>query len=121
MGANATLIQSAYDAFGRGDIPAVIAMLDGNVEWTSPSILPQGGEYSGPAQVGKFFETIGASWETLGLTVESVEEAGSNVIGIARGAGTLKDGTPKSYNLVHVFEVENGKIRRMREYVSDAG
>ena len=117
---NAKLIEQAYDAFGRGDIPAVIAMLDDNVEWTSPSLLPQGGEYSGPAEVGKFFEKIGAWWETLGLTIESVEEAGPNVVGIARGEGTLKNGEKLGYNLVHVFGVANGKIRSMREYVSDA-
>jgi hypothetical protein len=118
MGANTKLIQDAYAAFGRGDIAAVIAMLDENVEWTSPRTLPHGGEFSGPAQVGKFFEGIGAAWDSLALDIESVNEAGGNVIGVLRADGKLKNGEARSYGAAHVFEVGNGKIRRFREYVS---
>jgi ketosteroid isomerase-like protein len=118
MSANSKIVQDAYAAFGRGDIAAVIALLDENVEWTSPRVLPHGGEFSGPAQVGKFFEGIGAAWKTLDLDVESVDEAGANVIGVMRADGTLTGGETRSYAAVHLFEVRNGKIRRFREYVN---
>ena len=117
MGANAKVVHDAYAAFGRGDIGAVIGALDEYVEWTSPRALPHGGEFSGPAEVGRFFEAIGAEWQALPLTVESVDEAGSNVIGVVRADGTRTDCTPQSYGAVHVFEIANGKIRRFREYV----
>ena len=120
MGANAKLVNDAYAAFGRGDIAAVIAMLDDNVEWTSPGTLPHGGEFSGPAQVGKFFEGIGAAWDSLVLDIESVDEAGAKVIGILRASGKRKSGQAESYGAVHVFEIGNGKIRRFREYVDIA-
>ena len=80
MGANAKLIQQAYDAFGRGDIATVIGMLDENVEWTSAANLPHGGEFSGPAEVGKFFEGIGANWDTLVLDIESVSDLGTSSV-----------------------------------------
>ena len=118
MGANAKLIQQAYDAFGRGDVGEVIAMLDANVEWVSPRALPHGGEFSGPAQVGKFFEGIGAAWDSLELDIESVDEAGNNVFAILRADGTLKGGEARSYAAAHVFEVRNGKIVHWREYVN---
>jgi ketosteroid isomerase-like protein len=117
MGANAKIARDAYAAFGRGDIAAVIAMLDEKVEWTSPRTLPHGGEFSGPAQVGKFFEGIGAAWDSLALDVESVDDAGSNVIGVLRADGKRKNGDAESYGAVHVFDIAGGKIRRFREYV----
>ena len=40
MGENSAVIRSAYDAFGRGDIGAVIDLLDDAVDWTSPATLP---------------------------------------------------------------------------------
>ena len=117
MGANAKQVQQAYDAFAKGDIATVIAMLDENVDWTSPRTLPHGGEFSGPAQVGKFFEGIGAAWASLTLDIESVDEAGTNVVGVLRANGTLKNGEARSYGAAHVFEIKNGKITRWREFV----
>ena len=72
MGANAKLVRDAYAAFGRGDITSVIAMLDENVSWTSPRTLPHGGEFSGPGQVGKFFEGLGAAWDSYAVLAPQV-------------------------------------------------
>ena len=119
MGANAQVVETAYAAFGRGDIPALLALLSNDVEWTSPRSLPHGGEFSGPAQVGKFFEGIGVAWDALTLDIESVDEAGTNVVGVLRANGTLKNGEARSYGAAHLFEIKNGKITRFREYVSD--
>ena len=56
MGQNTKVVQQAYDAFGRGDIAGLLALLDDAVEWSSPKTLPHGGDFRGPAGVGKFFE-----------------------------------------------------------------
>ena len=117
MGANAKQVRQAYDAFAQGDIATVIAMVDEHVDWISPRALPHGGEFSGPGQVGKFFEGIGAAWESLTLDIESVDEAGTNVVGVLRANGTLKNGEARSYGAVHLFEIKNGKITRWREFV----
>jgi ketosteroid isomerase-like protein len=29
-------LQGAYEAFNRGDIPAVLAVMDANIEWNEP-------------------------------------------------------------------------------------
>ena len=118
MGANAKLVQQAYDAFGRGDIATVIGLLDTNVEWTSPTALPHGGEFAGPAGVGKFFEGLGANWDALDLDIESVDEVGKHsVVGVLHADGKRKDGTLQNYGAVHIFDVSNGKITRFREFV----
>ena len=117
MGANARLIQEAYSAFGRGDIPGVLEKLADDVEWSSPTTLPQGGRFDGKAAVVTFFEGVGAAWDPLVLAVESVGELGAElVVGVVRADGTRRGGGPSGYGAVHVFTVRDGKITRFREY-----
>ena len=121
MGKSTPVVEAAYAAFGRGDIGAVLALLDDDVEWTSPRTLPHGGEFRGPDGVGKFFEGLGAAWESLTLAVESVDEAGGNVVGIVHADGKRHGGKAASYGAAHVFRVENGRITNFREFVDSAG
>lgn len=122
MGANQGVIEAAYAAFARGDIPAVIDLLDDNVHWSSPATLPHGGHFDGKAGVGSFFQAIGGAWSELTLDVESVSEAGADlVIGVVRADGTLRDGGPSGYGATHVFTVQAGKVVRFREYVDIDG
>jgi ketosteroid isomerase-like protein len=117
MGTNAALVQRAYDAFGRGDIAAVLGLLDDAVEWSSPATLPQGGQFHGKGGVGEFFQGVGGAWSVLGLDIESVSEAGNGlVIGVLRASGTRQDGTPGGYGATHVFTVRDDRIVRFREY-----
>jgi ketosteroid isomerase-like protein len=117
MGANADVIEQAYAAFGRGDIPAVLALLDPRVEWSSPRTLPHGGEFHTPAEVQRFFASIGASWEQLTLDVDRVDEVGDLVVGVVRADGIRRNGKPESYGAVHVFRVRDGKVESFHEYV----
>ena len=117
MGANAKVVEQAYSAFGKGDIPGLLALIDDDVTWTSPRTLPQGGEYKGKAEVVKFFENIGAAWDGLSIDVECVGEIGSEiVVGVVRLDGKLRAGKPSGYGSSHVFNVRNGKITGFREY-----
>jgi ketosteroid isomerase-like protein len=117
MATNAAVVQTAYDAFGRGDIPAVIDLLADDVEWSSPKSLPHGGHFTGKAGVGAFFHGIGANWEMLALEVESVSEAGDDlVLGLVRAEGKRTDGSASGYGATHVFTVRGGRVVRFREY-----
>jgi ketosteroid isomerase-like protein len=118
MGANAKLVQSAYAAFGKGDIAAVLDMLSDDVEWSSPATLPHGGKFHGPSEVGGFFKSIGANWTALPLDIESVSEAGGDlVVAVLRADGTRSNGARQSYGAAHAFTIRNGKVTRFREYV----
>jgi ketosteroid isomerase-like protein len=117
VGADVKLIKQMYEAFGRGDIPAVLDSLAEDVEWSAPGTLPQGGQFRGSSGAMQFFEGVGAAWETLGLDVEFLGEAGEDlVVGIVRAEGTLRGGAPGGYGAVHVFTVGEGKITCFREY-----
>jgi ketosteroid isomerase-like protein len=117
MATSTQVIEQAYAAFGRGDIPALLALLADDVEWTSPRTLPHGGEFHGPAEVGKFFEGLGAAWDPVSLEIEQVGALGDLVVGVVRADGTRRGGKPAGYGAVHVFRVGNGKIASFHEYV----
>jgi hypothetical protein len=117
MANNTEVVEQAYAAFGRGDIPAVMSLLADDVTWTSPRTLPHGGEFHGPSEVGKFFQGLGAAWDPLTLDVAQVGAIGDVVVGVVRADGTRRGGKPDSYAAVHVFRVAGGKIVSFREYV----
>ena len=62
---NTKLVQDAYAAFGRGDVPALLAMMTDDVDWhaavgVGPNV-PSGGPRHGRDEVGKFFKQVADS------------------------------------------------------------
>jgi uncharacterized protein len=51
MSDNEQTVRSAYEAFGRGDIPAVMENFADDIEWHSPEVLPHGRDARGPEEV----------------------------------------------------------------------
>ena len=117
MGARAQLVQEAYAAFGRGDIPAILGMLDEGVEWTAPEVLPQGGTFKSREEVGRFFAGVDAAWERLDVAPEASGEVGDDlVVAVVRLDGTRRGGGPSGWGAVHVWDVRDGRVTRFREY-----
>jgi uncharacterized protein len=118
MASNADVINEAYAAFGRGDIPGLLDLVDDDVDWVSPATLPQGGHFTGKDGVLGFFQGIGAAWESLTVEAEGVGEAEDGlVLAVVHADGKLRSGGSGAYGAAHVFTVTNGKIRKFREYV----
>jgi len=119
MTTNVELVQGAYDAFSKGDIPTVVGLLADDVVWHGPETLPHGGTFKGTDEVMSFFQGLGAAWENLGLDVEGISALGGDqVIALLRADGTRRgSGNADGYGAVHVFSVTDGKISRFREDV----
>ena len=111
------LIRRNYDAFGRGDIPAVMATLVADIEWNAPDVLPHGAHVSGHEGVGGFFAGLASRWSGFELEIDDVVDGGRVVIGRGRASGTL-EGTPSGYGFVHVFTMRDGMVTRFDEYVA---
>ena len=65
----------------------------------------------------KFFESIGAAWDPLTITVDQVDEIGDMVVGVVRANGVRRGGQPAGYGAAHVFRIRDGKIASFHEYV----
>jgi len=113
---NAELLQSTYEAFGRGDIPAVLAVLDENIAWNAPEVLPHSIPVAGRDDVARFFESIGSTWEGFGLEIDDVVASGDRVCVIGHAGGTI-DGRRADYGFVHAWTVRDGVCVRFDEYV----
>ena len=113
---NADLLRGTYEAFGRGDIPAVMATLDENIVWNAPAVLPHAMAVAGRDDVGRFFQNLASTWEGFSLEVDDLVASDDRVCAIGRAGGTL-DGEQASYGFVHAWTVRDGVLVRFDEYV----
>jgi uncharacterized protein len=113
---NLELVQGAYEAFGRGDIPGVLGILSDDVQWSVPEFLPQGMKVQGRDAVVGFFENLGSTWENLNVDVDDFVASGDRVCAIGNASGTT-GGSDVTYGFVHAWTVRDGAAVRFDEYV----
>src|SRR5439155_17776917 len=113
---NAQLMQRTYEAFGRGDIPAVMDAFADDIAWHTPEVLPQTIPVNGKEDVGAFFQKLASSWEDFGLEIDDICASGDRVCVIGRAGGKL-DGSQTSYGFVHSWVVRDGVCVRFDEYI----
>jgi ketosteroid isomerase-like protein len=113
---NAELLRGTYEAFGRGDIPAVMAVLDENIVWNAPAVLPHAMAVGGRDDVGRFFQNLASTWEDFALEIEDLVASNDRVCAIGRAGGKL-NGEQASYGFVHAWTVRDGVCVRFDEYV----
>jgi len=110
-------IQNVYDAFGRGDIPAVMEVFTEDVVFHVPDNLPHAPGANGLEEVGQFFGRLASTWDEFGVEVADFVDGGDKVLVRGRGKGKLS-GNDVSYGFVHVFHFRDGKVPHFDEYVA---
>jgi hypothetical protein len=116
---NADILRSGYDAFARGDIPAVLALFDPAIEWYSPEELPGGGTYRGPDGVARFFTGLPEHYQELLVRPQRFLADGDCVIAEGILSGRI-GGVAFEAGFAHVWTMRAGKATRFREY-TDTG
>jgi ketosteroid isomerase-like protein len=126
---NLTTVQSIYEAFGKGDVPAILDLLADDVEWESwadnsavkagvPTMVPRHGK----DEVVQFFETAG-QMKITDLQILNMMEGGNEVAVEfvleadlpAWGGGHYRD------EEIHLWTLdEEGKVTRLRHYIDTA-
>jgi uncharacterized protein len=116
------VVRGVYDAFGRGDVPAVLGATAGDIEWYEAEGMPYGGVHRGPQAVAeKVLAPLVADVEGFTVTPEEVIASGDRVAVVSRYTGTGK-ATGRSLDLpvAHVWDVRDGKIARFRQFADTA-
>ena len=122
---NVQLLKGLYDAFGRGDIPAVLGLMSPDIRWyeaESNPYRPSGEPWVGPDTIlESLFMRMGAEWDGFTIHTGSFHGAGDSVIVEGRYSGTYKP-TGKSIDVqvCHVWDVKRGKVTRFQQYVDTA-
>ncbi len=122
MADNLETIRSAYDAFARGDMPAVLAVLAPDVSWTEAEGFPYGGTYLGPEAVLKgVFMRLGTEWDGYSAVPHEFVAQGDTVVALGQYGGKYKiSGRSFSAPFAHVWDFRNGKVARFRQYTDTA-
>jgi ketosteroid isomerase-like protein len=122
---NVRLLKNLYEAFGRGDIPAVLGGMSPDIKWYSAEGNPymrSGDPWVGPdAILNNLFMKIATEWDGFTVHTKSFHGAGDSVIVEARYTGTYKP-TGKSIDaqVCHVWDVKDGKVSRFQQYMDTA-
>jgi ketosteroid isomerase-like protein len=119
---NIQIAAKGYADFSRGDIPAVLAALDENVEWITPDIgMPPGGTYKGRAGVGQFFQQVNETWDFKSFEPRDYIASGDQVAVVgAYTALSRKTGRTVSCDWVMVWKIKDGKVIHFQEYTDSA-
>jgi ketosteroid isomerase-like protein len=119
---NVTAAKGLYDAFGRGDIPAVLGGMSPDVRWAeaeSNPYMPSGEPWVGPnAVLENLFVKLGADWDGFAVSPKTFHAAGDAVVVEGRYAGTVKaTGRSLDAQFCHILEFAGGKLTRFQQYV----
>jgi uncharacterized protein len=115
---NVQVVKDGYAAFGRRDIPGLLALLAEDVEWQIPGTgMPLAGIYRGRDGVASFFQKLANEAEFLEFEPREFVAEGDRVLVVGWERGKMK-ASNRSFEAdwIMAFTVRNGKIATFREY-----
>ncbi len=116
---NKRVVQSIFEAFGRGDVPGVLAHLADDVEWKAPgpASVPYLGERRGHGGATEFFVQLGTNVDFEYFEPGAFIAEGDRVVALGRERGRVK-GTGKTFDndWALVFTFGGGKVTDFRIY-----
>jgi ketosteroid isomerase-like protein len=121
---NTRVVQEAYAAFGRGDVPGILATLDDNIVWkavygAAPHV-PTAGERRGKAAVGEFFAIVGKTMQFERFEPREFIEQGNRVAAFGYYEAKTSTGKRLDSEWVMLFTFRNGKIAEFQEFTNTA-
>ena len=119
-----SVVRRLYDAFARGDVPAVVAALDPAIHWQEAEgfLYADGNPYVGPdAVLQGVFGRIGSEWDRFTVTPEQILATPDGAVALGRYTGTHKQtGRRIDAQFAHVWRVNGGKITGFQQYTDTA-
>lgn len=122
---NTSIVQQAYAAFGRGDIPALLGFLDEKVDWQpvygAGRHVTTGGRRRGRAEVGKFFEQVAQSYQFSVFEPREFIAQGDKVAVLGHYTATVNGtGGKVDSDWVMVFTFQDSRITKFVEFSDSA-
>jgi ketosteroid isomerase-like protein len=115
---NLEIPRRAIEAYGRGDIPGFLELLDEDVEWIPIMATLEGRVYRGHEGVRQWLDDLANYWEYFEPRYEEYRDLGDRVLVLgswrARGrvSGVVLDDQPGTW----LFEIKDGKVARMQTF-----
>ena len=116
-------VRRFYDALGRGDVPALLSLLDPQVEWTEAERFPYyGGTWHGPqAVLDNLLVPLSGDWDGFSAKAHEFIAGGDRVVCLGTYSGTFKK-TGRSFlaTFAHVWTVRGDKLVRFDMHADTA-
>jgi ketosteroid isomerase-like protein len=114
---NVELLKRGYEAFNRGELEAVFARLDPEIEWVTDERVPFAGTYHGHGEIRRL---LSDQQEVFGqLTMEPYEffETGDQVVAFVRQrARGHASGAEIVITIGHLWTIRDGKAVRWQGF-----
>jgi uncharacterized protein len=119
-GSDREIVQTAFEAFSRGDIDAVLDLCDPDVVVRDPERT--GTTFRGPDGLRQFFEEWLENWEEYRSEPAELTESGDEILvhAIQTGKGKLS-GIEIEQDLFVVLRLRDGKFVEYRLYTKREG
>ena len=121
---NTRLAQSGYEAFGRGDMAALAAMMADDIEWVSPGDPdhdPNAGTFKGKEAVLGWFSGLGSSLDFTTFEPREFIAQNDKVVSLVYAEATVRQ-TGRAFvnHEAHVWTFRDGKVARFQIYEDTA-
>jgi ketosteroid isomerase-like protein len=117
---NLELVQAAFDAYFRGDEPALLLLVAADVVITQFPEQVDGREYHGHEGFRQVMADWTGSWDDWSIEILGAKESGDVVLATARQRGRGQgSGAPMEAEATFVFTVLGGLIARWQMFSSE--
>lgn len=116
-------VKSFYAALGRGDVAAVVALLDDPLAWTEAEGFPyHAGTWNSPqAVVDGLLAPLARDWDGFSARADSFVSEGDEVVAFgAYGGASRATGRVLAAPFAHRWRVTGGRIDRFVQYTDTA-
>ncbi len=115
MSDNLTLVQDAYACFGRGDVPAMLALMTPTVEWQflGDRTAPYTASLKGTSQVAEWFGTVAQADDIREFAPQEFL-VGPDHVTVLGHERTVARATGREFTCrwVHVWGIQDGRVAR---------
>jgi ketosteroid isomerase-like protein len=103
--------RTAYEAFNRADIPAVLEAFDPQIEWHEPGggRAPQGTFNGAESVANDVFAPVPESFDEFEAQAEEFIDAGEHLVVVGTFRGKSKAGRQMQARYAHVWRMRDGK------------
>jgi ketosteroid isomerase-like protein len=118
---NVAIAQKAYADFSRGEVPAVVELMDDSVEWITPGDDALSGTRNGKSGVAEFFALVAQTWHFDSFEPKQFIPFGDQVIVVGSYTSrSVVTGRVASCDWVMIWTFRDGKITRFQEFTDTA-
>jgi ketosteroid isomerase-like protein len=120
MAGNLGIVKGIYEAFGQGDVAAVLGAFDPSIRWMEAEgfLYADRNPYVGPQAVAEgIFQRAVTDIANFVVAPERFTDGGDTIVAEGRYSGTMNaTGTPVDSQFAHVWRLSGGKVIGFQQY-----